>query len=129
MPDRPPAQVLRFLQEQIDTVSQLEALLLMWQTSPDGWRVSDLAARIYVSTEETRKILRALAKRDLVREEEGETGIWRFNPQCHDAALLPEVSASYRIHLIFVSRLIHSKGSLAVREFARAFRFTEEPDK
>ena len=38
------------------------------------------------------------------------------------------VDTTYRRELIRVSRLIHSKPSAAVREFARAFRLKKERD-
>ena len=41
-------------------------------------------------------------------------------------ALIDSVDKTYRREIVRVSTLIHSKGSSAVRDFARAFRFTKE---
>lgn len=129
MADRLPPNVLRFLHDQIDSVPQLEALLLVWQSAPEGWREADLASRIYVSLEATQGILRTLAKRELVHDDGNGSGIWRFNLESVHAGVVPDVATSYRNHLILVSRFIHSKGSSAVREFARAFRFKDESEE
>jgi hypothetical protein len=43
---------------------------------------------------------------------------------CADS--LPLVAQAYRRHLLVITRLIHSKASLAVREFSRAFEFKRD---
>ena len=40
-----PARVLQFLAERIDTVPQLEALLLLWESPQRQWTEEELAAR------------------------------------------------------------------------------------
>ena len=42
--------------------------------------------------------------------------------------LMELVETAYRKELMRISRMIHSKAPAAVREFARAFRFTKDRD-
>ena len=61
-----PARVLQFLAERIDTVPQLEALLLLWENPQRLWSEEDLAARVYVSRQVAATILQALQRQQLV---------------------------------------------------------------
>jgi len=53
-----PARVLQFLAERIDTVPQLEALLLLWENPQRQWSEEELAARIYVTDKSRRRSCR-----------------------------------------------------------------------
>ncbi|HJY42390.1 MAG TPA: hypothetical protein VJ303_14165, partial [Steroidobacteraceae bacterium] len=57
-----PARVLQFLAERIDTVPQLEALLLLWENPQREWSEEELAARIYVARPIAETIMQALQR-------------------------------------------------------------------
>jgi hypothetical protein len=61
-----PADVQKFLEDQIDTVPHMEALLLLWESAPNQWDADQIASRIYVPPEAATQILRDLARRKLV---------------------------------------------------------------
>jgi hypothetical protein len=114
-----PEKVLQFLAEKIDTVPQLEALLLMWESPQRLWSQEDLCARIYVDKLVATSILQALQRRQLIAL---EGSLYRYDPSWDASAeIMPEVAAAYRRHLVPVATFIHSRASSAVREFARAF--------
>jgi hypothetical protein len=116
-----PARVLQFLAERIDTVPQLEALLLLWENPQREWSEEELAARIYVGRPVAATILQALQRQQLVTAEPGAAR-YRYNPQWDPSGeVMPEVAAAYRRHLVQLATFIHSRASTAVREFARAF--------
>jgi DNA-binding FadR family transcriptional regulator len=120
-PDIPP-RVLQFLAERIDTVPQLEALLLLWENPQRLWSEEELAARIYVGRQAAATILQALQRHQLVTAEPAPTVRYRYNPQWDASGeVMAEVAASYRRHLVPLATFIHSRASTAVREFARAF--------
>lgn len=120
-PDIPPS-VLQFLAERIDTVPQLEALLLLWENPQRLWSEEELAARIYVSRQAAATILQALQRQQLVTAEPAQSLQYRYNPQWDPTgAVMPEVAATYSRHLVPLATFIHSRASTAVREFARAF--------
>jgi DNA-binding IclR family transcriptional regulator len=116
-----PARVLQFLAERIDTVPQLEALLLLWENPQREWSEEELAARIYVSRPVAATIMQALQRQQLVTTEPVSTR-YRYNPQWDPSGeVMPEVAAAYSRHLVQLATFIHSRASTAVREFARAF--------
>jgi len=122
-----PADVLHLLEEQIDTVPHLEALLLIWNSGTRSWTADEIATRIYVSTGVAANLLQDLARRRLLVSDGASPASYTFHSG-HEtaAALMPRVAAAYRQNLVLIARLIHAKGSPAVREFARAFEFKKE---
>ena len=117
-----PARVLQFLAERIDTVPQLEALLLLWENPQRLWSENELAGRIYVGPAVAATILQSLQRQQLVAAESAVAVRYRYNPQWDPSGeVMPEVAAAYRRHLVPVATFIHSRASTAVREFARAF--------
>ena len=120
-------EVLGFIQEHIDTVPELEALLLLWQHRPNSWKVEDLAQRLYIPLEETRAVLLDLNRKQLISASPDEADTFRYNldsPKRND--LIRRTEELYRRQVVRISTMIHSKPSSAVRDFARAFRFTKE---
>jgi hypothetical protein len=117
-----PHIVLQFIAEKIDTVPQLEALLLIWESRDRAWSEDEMAARIYQTREAAARILQALQRRQLLRVESGSPLRYRYDSSWDAASeVMPQVAAAYRRHLVHVATLIHRGASSAVREFARAF--------
>jgi predicted ArsR family transcriptional regulator len=117
-----PADVLRFIEQHIDTVPHMEALLLLWKTAPQTWTDTALAARIYVDVATARRILVDLERRQLVVLSTAENGGYCYEPEAQKDSLMTNVAQTYGRKLVAVARIIHSKGSPAMREFARAFQ-------
>lgn len=120
------ARVLQFVAENIDTVPQLEALLQLWKDPHRAWSPSDIAARIYVAAEDAPGILQALVRRRLVIVE-SDPPLYRYSSIWDPSGdVMTEVAAEYARNLVRIATLIHSGGSSAVREFARAFDLKKE---
>ena len=120
-------EVLGFIQEHIDTVPELEALLLLWQHRPNSWKAEDLAQRLYIPVEETKAVLLDLKRKQLISVDPAEDEAFRYDlesPERND--LIRRTEELYRRQIVRISTMIHSKPSSAVRDFARAFRFTKE---
>jgi hypothetical protein len=116
-----PVRVIEFLAENIDSVPQLEALLLLWQAPSNQWSVEELAVRLYVSKEEAAAIIRALQMRALIVSD-GQPNTYRYSADWDaSGTLMAEVAHAYRHNLIDITKFIHSRASSAVRAFARAF--------
>ena len=113
--------VLQFIADQIDTVPQLECLLLLYQYDGEGWIAERVAARIYIAPQVARGILETLQRRGLIAAD-GDPPRYRFNPEgTASRELMEHVAAEYQRHLVPIATFIHSKASASVREFARAF--------
>jgi DNA-binding IclR family transcriptional regulator len=118
-----PRDVAAFLARHIDSVPQLEALLLLWESAGQAWPAPELQARLYIQPETVQAILAGLVGSGLV---ELTADGYRFPPESPQAGLVSRVAAVYRSRLVEVAGLIHSKASLGLREFARAFRIKKE---
>lgn len=113
--------VLQFVAQQIDTVPQLECLLLLYEYHDEAWIPDRVAARIYTSPQAARAILETLHRRGLLVAQ-GEPPRYRFDPGGSvSRELVRDVAEAYQKHLVRIANFIHSKASASVREFARAF--------
>jgi hypothetical protein len=104
-------------------VPQLETLILMRESAPRTWSIGDVSDRVYVTADEARRILEHFERSGVLRVVEGG---WACSDDPALIDLLGRVAAGYRSHLVRVARLIHSKASTGVREFARAFEMKKD---
>ncbi|HUK46019.1 MAG TPA: hypothetical protein VLW06_00440 [Terriglobales bacterium] len=128
-PNTPSGEVDQFILEQIDSVPHLEALLLIWRTRPKSWSINEMAKSLYVPAELAENILRDLAQRNLIEEVTKSPREYHYLSSRDQDRLIALVDTTYRRELIRISRMIHARAPSALREFARAFRFTREKDK
>jgi hypothetical protein len=123
-------ELMQFIVDHLDSVPHLEALLLIWQNPAIGWTAGVLAGRIYVSPAVARDVLEDLHRQGVLRIEGSPELIYFFQPAWDaERQLLPRLAELYRRQLVKVTKLIHSKGSASVREFARAFQLKKDPPK
>lgn len=121
-------QIDQFILEQIDTVPHLEALLLLWNKRPKSWPAQEIAHALYVPEDVARGILRDLTQRGLLRESSELAEQFQYVSSREQDQLIEQLDATYRRELIRISRMIHAKAPSALRDFARAFRFTKEKE-
>jgi DNA-binding MarR family transcriptional regulator len=130
VPDPTPAevdQVLWFVTQEIDSVPELEALLLLWQSRPAEWAAPELAKRLYITTEQAEIVVADLTRKDLAAHVPDRAGFCRYQQRsAQQDELMARTETVYRKQIVRISSLIHSKPSSAIRDFARAFRFTKE---
>jgi hypothetical protein len=118
----------RFLLDHIDTVPHLEALLLLWNSRPRLWSVNGMAKALFLAPDVTKIILDDLTRLRLIGARPPVDVEERYGYEAEPTRdnLVAAVDATYRRELIRISRLIHSKPSASIREFARAFRLKKE---
>jgi hypothetical protein len=122
-----PDDVLRFIERRIDSVPHLETLLLLREQPEVSWSDGAVAARVYVSRERARDILRDLSRNGLISPARHASELYSYSEDWDELNLMEKVAETYRHHLIGLSRIIHEKaGSAAVQDFARAFQFKRE---
>jgi hypothetical protein len=117
-----PEDVERFVADHIESVAELEALLLMRRERHVPWGAPTLAERLYVEPDVAAALLQRLARRRFVRSVEGG---YRFDPPDDLRHVVDHVAEVYSRMLISITRLIHAKPSSAVRSFADAFRLRD----
>lgn len=121
-----PAAVLQFILKRIDTVSELETLLIMSAEEPRQWRVDEIAARIYVAKPSAAAVLHKLQKQSLITVDSAQM-LFHFSPAGEEERqVILQTAIAYRDHLIPIATLIHKKASGPVQEFARAFSMKKD---
>ncbi|HMU54116.1 MAG TPA: hypothetical protein PKA61_03885 [Nitrospira sp.] len=125
-----PPDIRRFILDRIDSIAELEALLLL-RNSPDTWWEDTAAAqRLYLGTEQGRAVLVKLEAAELlISRDEGPNRRWRYRPQSGDLReMVDRLAYYYTKHLVPVSNLVHEKSKNRLQEFSRAFDLPETKD-
>jgi hypothetical protein len=118
-----------FIQEQIDSVPHLEALILLWNSRPVGWTPDELSSRLYLPPERAAEVLRDLLRLEIAQEIPGPPTKFSYSPSSKEQDdLMHEVDVAYRRDLVRISTMIHEKASSPIREFARAFRIRKDKE-
>jgi Mn-dependent DtxR family transcriptional regulator len=124
MNDEQPS-VDRFILDEIDSVPHLEALLLLWRNAPKPCSSSQIAEQLYITPAQGTAIAEDLHRRGLIEREPADLFFYDRRSEERNE-LIAAVEASYRLELIRISGIIHSKASASVRAFANAFRFRKD---
>ena len=120
----------QFLHDNVDSVPQLESLILLWNSRPVGWTEEELASRLYTPPEQVRQVLRDLMRLQIVQEIPGPPVKYSYLPRSEEQDdLMRAIDNAYRRDLVRISTMIHSKASSPVREFAKAFRFKKDREQ
>lgn len=109
-----PEIVYHFILQSIDSVAELEGLLLARADVAVAWDAASLAGRLYIDERAAAVVLAALHRRGLLSN---DNEVFRYQPASD--ALRESVDAlamSYPRFLIPLTNLIHSKPNLALRE-------------
>jgi hypothetical protein len=124
MPDHVPAELRSFLAENIESVAQLELLLLLRSDAARTWSVSDAAKALYMAEEMTAPLLADLRVRGLLANSAG--GEYQYSPRSPEQEqLVKELALLYQERRVTVIGLIHSAPTDVLRSFADAFRLRD----
>jgi DNA-binding MarR family transcriptional regulator len=121
-----PKDVDSFILNEVDSVPHLEALLILRARRPKSLSPGEVASQLYINKDSAAVILEDLERRGLLHSTPGDPSQFLYSPSEELEALIKQVEITYRRELVRVANMIHSKASSAVRDFARAFRFTKE---
>lgn len=120
--DAIPDDVRDFIVRHIDSVAQLEALLLLRANSNESWDAARAAARLYTGEEEIKAVLTQLRADGLLSHKDD---VYRYECPPETQAKVDRLADVYRRHLIPVTNVIHTKPR-RIREFANAFKFRKD---
>lgn len=124
-----PEDVRRFIIDSVDSVEQLEILLLLHQHRDRAWDAEAVARELRVSPLSAGERLRELAADGLLEKRGGKPAEYRYAPASPklDEAVRGLVTA-YAERRVTVINLIFSKPVDRIRTFADAFRFRKDDD-
>jgi hypothetical protein len=121
-----PDDITRFVADKIDSVAQLEAVLLLRSDPNKEWTVTALAARLYINEAQTGELLVALCTEGLVAARQ-DASVYRYQPRTTELGqMLDRVAEVYAKQLVAITNLIHSKQKPRVQAFADAFRLRKD---
>jgi len=122
-----PEDIEQFIVEKIDSVAEMEALLLLRSKPEASWSIASLAKRLYIAEEQTAIVLDHLCREGLLTISSNEQPSYRYQPMSLELQnSVDRVAEMYTKHLVPVSNLIHSKPRARVQEFADAFRLRKD---
>jgi hypothetical protein len=122
-----PGDIEDFLLRHIDSVAQLEALLLLRTNAELVWSADTLAKRLYIPIQETAEILARLCADGFLAAQSSEPLLYQYHcASSEQAHMVDQVAEFYARYLIPVTHLIHTKPRTRVQEFADAFRLRKK---
>jgi hypothetical protein len=119
-----PPTVREFIVRHIDSVSQLEALLIVHAHPEERWEVGRIASRVYTSDRELGAVLERFVAEGFLKR---EGDFYQYDAK--DPAIdhtIDELALIYASHLIPVTNMIHSKPR-NMRSFSDAFKLRKDP--
>lgn len=126
MNDPLPTEIRQFIAQQIESVAQLEALLLLRRDPQKSWNAEELARHLYLSDNMCLSMLDELERRRyVVRDADGKTFKYAAtNPE--GDALLGSLADLYAERRVAVISEIYSNPLTKVKTFADAFRLRKD---
>jgi hypothetical protein len=126
MSDEFPVELRQFIAQNIESLAQLEALLMLRSESQRTWGPAELAQRLYITPEMCQALLVDLHRRGFI--EAGADGeCCRYHARDAGAdRLLGDLAALYQQRRVAVITEIYSKPVTKVQTFADAFRLRKE---
>jgi hypothetical protein len=121
-----PEDVHRFILSSIESVEQLEVLLLMQAAPGVEWTPEAIALQLYSTPSSIGGRLAALVRQDLVQVT-GTPPTYRYHPKIPSlASTVERLADCYRTRRVAVVTLIASKPLENVRAFSDAFRLRKK---
>jgi hypothetical protein len=122
-----PVEMRQFIVDNIDSVAQLEALLLLRGATGQAWSCDAVAKRLYIPPKTAADLLRVLHERELIMLADPDARTYRYGPTTADRVrLVEQLAITYAQRLVAVTLLIHAKAARSIEGFADAFRLRDD---
>jgi hypothetical protein len=127
------AEVSNFLADHIESVLELELLLVLRADAARAWTATDLATQLKIDPAFATAQLEKFYDRRLLSAERGTDRpepAYRYAPAPAELdAAVAAVAAAYASHRVTIIGLIFSKPTSNLKTFADAFRIRKDRDK
>jgi hypothetical protein len=118
-----PAEVREFIHTYIESIADLEALLLLARDAHAKWTAASVAEQLYIEEPQSGDVLARLCAGGLARCQAGT--FWFNDGPDGPRAIVERLAELYTSHLIPVTNLVHARPTGA-RAFAAAFKFRKD---
>ena len=123
VPDALPSDVVQFVNDTIDSIEQLELLVMLIESSDRWWDAVSAGHALGVNPGAMRRDLERLATRNLLAVNLGNDVSYRFEPGSPSLRTTGEAfAAAFRRNPRALFRLAAQREKRAIRDFADAFR-------
>ena len=120
-------RVKQFITEHIDSVMQLEVLLLLAEQPAKAWTAAELAQLLRIDAAWVEGQLRSMGGRGVVGVTEASPPQFRYEPRSAELGdTVSELARAYADRRVTVIGLIFSKPVDKIRSFADAFRLRKD---
>jgi hypothetical protein len=122
-----PAATTRFIFESIQSVEQIEILLLLASDAARDWSAEGVAKELRSSPRSAERWLENLRSQRLVTSATNSPTTFRFAPQSDELrATVTELAEVYASHRVAIIELIFNKPAARMKSFADAFKLRED---
>jgi hypothetical protein len=122
-----PLRLKRFIEQHIESVSELEALLMLRRDPQRQWAAAEIAKELYIPDDAATALLADFERRGFAILAPASDKRYSFQARDADTnRLIEELAAVYRDRRVAVISIIYSKPINKVQTFADAFRFGKE---
>ena len=119
--------VREFILANIDSIAQLEALLILRNHSPQRWTAKTIAREIYISDQEAAALLTKLLTKGFIVAEDNEPPTYSYQPKTEDIArLIDKLVEMYSKYLVPLTNLVHQRSRRDLVELADAFNLKKK---
>jgi len=123
-----PAEVKQWIDRQIETLAQLETLLLLREAPERTMSVDQIAKALYVPIVSATAVLRELERRGTVKTATATPLSFQLQPaDASTERIIEQLAQLYAERRVAVISHIYSKSTSKVQTFADAFRLKKEP--
>jgi hypothetical protein len=127
-PESLPKSISTFIAEHINSVVELEALLLLYAHRERSWSASEIAAELRIDRAWPQRELVALCSKGILQCVPGSDPSYRFAPKAPNMeSVVGELAAAYADRRVTIIRLIFSKPVDKLKTFGDAFRIRRDP--
>lgn len=120
-----PAELREFIAQHVESLAQLEALLLLKEDPGRAWGSAEIAQRLYITSDMCEGILSGLARQGFI-ERTADGASYHYHAPTGVARLVDQLAVVYQQRRVAVITEIYSKPVNKVQTFADAFRLRRE---
>jgi len=129
-PENVPQIVRSFIAQHLDSVLEVEILLLLYQTRPRHWSAEEVVERLRIDPAWAVGQLGRLCDHGLLRCEPGPPPTFAYAPASAESdAAVAALDRAYADRRVSVIELIFAKPLDKIRSFADAFRIRKDKEK
>ena len=120
-------EIEQFINDRINSVEQLEVLLLLRASPEKEWSAGEVSQKLYIQPDSAARRLADLHAGGLLVVSEAAGSLYRYGPRTSDLESVADgLAEAYKIRPVSIINLIFSRPRDQIRAFADAFRIRKE---